>query len=347
MRTAEFAYDLPPDRIAQSPVEPRDSARLLRGSDLTHWTVGDLPGLLRPGDLVVVNETRVRAARLIGRRDPTGGKVELLLLGREGGIWKALLRPARRIRAGSVVVIGSLTARIRTDPVAGMVELDLELDSDPGGWSDVETAIAAIGEVPLPPYINRTLEDPERYQTVFGSRVGSAAAPTAGLHLTERTLDGLAQRGISTARVELQIGIDTFRPITVAKVADHQMHSEWIEVPEATVRRIAETRSAGGRVVAVGTTVVRALETACADGRIAPYRGRTVLYITPGYRFGVVDLLMTNFHMPSSSLLVLVAAFVGESWRSIYQAALDRGYRFLSFGDAMLLERSEVPGQGP
>ena len=345
LRTAEFAYQLPAELIAQSPVEPRDSARLLRGSDLTHWKVRDLPTLLRPGDLVVVNETRVRAARLVGRRDPTGGRVELLLVGREGSTWKALLRPARRIRAGSVVVAGPLTARIATDPVAGMVELELELEGGGSGWGDVETAIAEIGQVPLPPYIHRTLEDPERYQTVFGSRVGSAAAPTAGLHLTERTLDGLAERGIGTARVELRIGVDTFRPITVEKVADHEMHSEWIEVPVSTVRRIAETRSAGGRVVAVGTTVVRALETACAGSGIAPYRGPTSLYITPGYRFGVVDLLMTNFHMPSSSLLVLVAAFVGDSWKRIYRTALDAGYRFLSFGDAMLLQRSEVPGR--
>ena len=346
MRTAEFAYQLPPERIAQSPVEPRDSARLLRGSDLSHWTVRDLPVLLRPGDLVVVNETRVRAARLVGRRDPTGGRVEILLLGREGSTWSALLRPSRRIRAGSVIVIGPLTARIATDPVAGMVELQLELEGDGSGPGDVEVAIAEVGQVPLPPYIRRTLEDPERYQTVFGSRVGSAAAPTAGLHLTERTMDALAERGIGTARVELRIGIDTFRPITVDNVADHKMHSEWIDVPPPTVRRIEETRTAGGRVVALGTTVVRALETAGARGGIAPYRGPTSLYITPGYRFGVVDLLVTNFHMPSSSLLVLVAAFVGDSWRGVYRTALDGGYRFLSFGDAMLLERSGAPGRG-
>jgi S-adenosylmethionine:tRNA ribosyltransferase-isomerase len=347
LRTAEFAYDLPDEVIAQSPAEPRDSARLLRGSDLTHWTVRDLPELLRPGDLVVVNETRVRAARLIGRRDPTGGRVELLLLGRERSTWKALLRPARRIRAGSVILIGPLTARVVTDPVVGMIELELELEDGGNRLGGIEAAIAGIGEVPLPPYIRRSLEDPERYQTVFGSRVGSAAAPTAGLHLTERTLEGLADRGIGTARVELQIGIDTFRPITVENVADHEMHSEWIDVPEASVNRIMETRSAGGRVVAVGTTVVRALETAGAGGGIAPYSGPTSLYITPGYRFAVVDLLMTNFHMPSSSLLVLVAAFVGDSWRRIYRTALDGGYRFLSFGDAMLLERTEVAVRGP
>ncbi len=344
MKTADFAYRLPAEVIAQSPVEPRDSARLLRASDLTDWTVRDLPMLLRPGDLVVVNETRVRAARLIGRRDPTGGRVELLLLGREGDRWEALVRPARRIRAGSVLRVGPLVAVVESDPMAGMVQLTLDIEGGDEGSRDVEKAIADVGQMPLPPYIHRTLEDPERYQTVFGSRVGSAAAPTAGLHFTEDTLAALEDRGIGMAKVELQVGVDTFRPITTEDVADHEMHSEWIDVPESTVNRIVETRVAGGRVVAVGTTVVRALETACSGGGMGSYRGPTRLYITPGYRFGAVDLLMTNFHMPSSSLLVLVAAFVGASWKRVYETALDRGYRFLSFGDALLLQRSGAPG---
>ena len=341
LKTAEFAYHLPDRVIAQSPVEPRDSARLLRASDLTDWRVRDLPMLFRQGDLVVVNETRVRAARLMGRRDPTGGKVEMLLLGREGDRWKALLRPARRIRTGSVIRIGPLVAVIETDPEGGMVELTLEAEGDERGEGHVESAIAEVGQVPLPPYIHRLLDDPERYQTVFGTRVGSAAAPTAALHFTVGTLAALGDRGIRMARVELQVGVDTFRPITAEHVADHEMHSEWIDVPESTVRRVLETRAAGGRVVAVGTTVVRSLETACGGGEIAPYRGPTRLYITPGYGFRAVDVLMTNFHMPSSSLLVLVAAFVGGAWRRVYETAMSRGYRFLSFGDAMLLERSE------
>ena len=340
LKTADFSYHLPPDLIAQTPVEPRDSARLLRASDLTDWTVRDLPMLLRPGDLVVVNETRVRAARLVGRRDPTGGRVELLLLGRAGDRWKALLRPSRRIRARSVIRIGPLVAIVVTDPVEGMVELTLEAgEGGSEGWH-IEDIIARVGQVPLPPYIHRDLDDPERYQTVFGRNVGSAAAPTAGLHLTDRTLGDLEDRGIGLARVELQIGLDTFRPISVENVAEHVMHSEWIDVPGSTVRQIEEVRSAGGRIVAIGTTVVRALETACAGGGIGPYQGPTRLYITPGYRFGAVDILMTNFHLPSSSLMVLVAAFVGDAWRDIYEAAVARDYRFLSFGDAMLLERS-------
>ena len=341
IETARFAYDLPPDLVAQSPVEPRDSARLMRASDLSDWTVGDLPMLLRPGDLVVVNETRVRAARLIGRRSPTGGKVELLLLGRHDDRWKALVRPARRIRAGSMARFGSLVAVFESDPVMGVVDLTLVLES--GSSAEVEEAIAEVGKVPLPPYITRSLPDPERYQTVFGARVGSAAAPTAGLHLTGDTLAALEERGVGIARIELQIGLDTFRPITAEVVTDHEMHSEWVDVPQSTAGRIEETRSAGGRIVAVGTTVVRALETACAGGRIGPFRGPTSLYITPGYRFGAVDLLMTNFHMPCSSLLVLVEAFVGSAWRRVYDAAIDREYRFLSFGDAMLLERAEAP----
>ncbi|MDE0369758.1 MAG: tRNA preQ1(34) S-adenosylmethionine ribosyltransferase-isomerase QueA [bacterium] len=342
MKISSFAYRLPDGLIAQSPVEPRDSARLIRASDLTDWTVRDLPELLHPGDLVVVNDTRVRAARLIGRREPTGGRVELLLLGRRGDRWQALARPARRLRSGSTIRASGLVARIETDPVEGQVDLTLRTGSGEAGEEVVERAIAEVGLVPLPPYIHRVLDDPERYQTVFASRVGSAAAPTAGLHLTARTLGDLAKRGIGLARIELRIGLDTFRPITT-EIADHRMHTEWMEVPEATVDRMLETRRSGGRVVAVGTTVVRALETACRNGRPAPYRGSTSLYITPGYRFGAVDALLTNFHMPGSSLLVLVAAFVGESWRSVYETARDRGYRFLSFGDAMLLERAPTP----
>lgn len=342
MKTADFAYHLPSELIAQSPVEPRDSARLLRASDLSDWTVRDLPTLLEPGDLVVVNETRGRAACLVGYRDPTGGRVKLLLLGREGSRWKALLKPSRRILPGSVIRVGPLVAIVETDPADGMVELTLEAGGDGPPGREVEGIIAGIGRMPLPPYIHQELDDPERYQTVFGRNVGSAAAPTAGLHLTNHTMGALANRGIGLARVELQIGLDTFRPISVEDVADHVTHSEWIDVPGSTVKRIAETKAEGGRIVAVGTTVVRVLETACGEGEMAAYRGPTRLYITPAYRFGAVDVLMTNFHMPSSSLLVLAAAFVGEAWRDVYQTAVDRRYRFLSFGDAMLLERSEA-----
>ena len=239
MKTAEFSYELPEDRIAQTPVEPRDTARLLRGSDLTDWHVRDLPSLLEPTDLVVMNETRVRAARLRGHRSGTGGAVELLLLGRIGDRWEALVKPARRLRAGTVIEFSRLSARLETDPIDGMAEVTLE-----GSGGAIEDAITDEGEMPLPPYIHEPLRDPDRYQTVYAQRVGSAAAPTAGLHFTEKTFPAFADRGIETATVELQVGLDTFRPITVADIADHEMHSEWISVPAATVEAVYRAGSA-------------------------------------------------------------------------------------------------------
>ncbi|MCY3651885.1 MAG: tRNA preQ1(34) S-adenosylmethionine ribosyltransferase-isomerase QueA [bacterium] len=343
MRTERFSYALPDEAVAQTPVEPRHSARLLRARDLTDRTVLDLPDLLGPYDLVVVNETKVRAARLHGRREPTGGRVELLLLGRVGERWQALARPARRLRPGSIIRVGELTARIETVPVEGRMEITLRTVTGESEEGAVEKAIARSGTVPLPPYIHRRLDDPGRYQTVYANQVGSAAAPTAGLHLTPRVLDGLSAKGIGLARVEIRIGLDTFRPIATTDINDHQMHTEWINVPEPTVEQIRRTRRSGGRVVAIGTTVVRALETAWKDGTDTAFEGPTDLYIKPGYRFRAVDVLLTNFHLPLSSLLVLVAAFVGDSWKYLYETALERGYRFLSFGDAMLLEPPLTP----
>lgn len=336
MRTSEFDYELPDKLIAQTPTEPRDAARLLRASDLSDWSVRDLPRLLDPGDVVVINDTRVRAARLRGHRRHSGGAVELLLLGRRGKHWEALVRPARRLRAGAIIDFGRMSARLQTDPVDGLVEVTLETSED-----CVEDVVAAVGEVPLPPYIHEPLSDPQRYQTVFARRVGSAAAPTAALHFTQDTFGALEASGVEVATIELQVGLDTFRPITVEKIAGHQMHSEWISVQAEAAGRIRAARERGGRVVAIGTTVVRALETAAANGELSPFEGPTRLYIMPGYRFRVVDLLMTNFHIPSSSLLVLVAAFVGESWRDVYRAAIERNYRFLSFGDASIFDRHQ------
>ena len=336
MKTSEFVYELPQRLIAQAPVEPRDSARLIRASDLSDWTIRDLPSLLEPGDLVVVNETRVRAARLRGRRAETGGAVELLLLGRVGDRWEVLLKPARRLKVGTVIEFARLSARLETDPVDGKAVVSI----DSGGGA-IEDVIAEEGEMPLPPYIHETLGDAERYQTVFSQRVGSAAAPTAGLHFTTALFDDLAALGVDVARVELQVGLDTFRPITVDDIVDHEIHSEWISVSPDTVEAVERTKAAGGRVVAIGTTTVRALESAAASGILKPFEGPTRLYITPGYRFRVVDTLLTNFHIPGSSLLVMIAAFAGDGWRGVYQAAIERNYRFLSFGDAMVLERSD------
>ncbi len=336
MRTADYTYDLPDAAIAQQPIEPRDAARLLVADGLSDHTFRELPDLLDPGDLVVVNRTRVRRARLIGHKAGTGGRVELLLLAPLGdGSWEALVRPARRLRAGTVVEAGPITLRLLTDPDAGTARVHLETDG-----SDPEAAIEASGEMPLPPYIHRRLDDPDRYQTVYAETSGSAAAPTAGLHFTDRVLEALTDRGVELAAVELDIGIDTFRPISTAAVEDHRMHTETYRVPEGTAAAVASARERGSRVVAVGTTVVRSLESAASGGGLVePRSGATDLFITPGYRFVVVDRLITNFHVPGSSLVVLVAAFMGERWREVYAAALERGYRFLSFGDAMMVDR--------
>ena len=338
MRTDEFDYRLPDDAIAQTPLAQRDAARLLRVSDLTDHYVRDLPHLVRPGDIVVVNSSRVRAARLAGRRQ-TGGAVELLLLGRSGdgaNTWQALVKPARRIRVGETIDVGrSMVARVVEGPEHGQVIVRL-MTSD---GRSVEDAIEVEGVVPLPPYIRVDLEDRDRYQTIFADATGSAAAPTAGLHFTAGLVRELKRAGVGIAAVELQVGLDTFRPVTTELIEDHVIHSEVCAIDPRAAEAVNRCRAAGGRIVAVGTTVARTLETfATRDGRVEAGRRNTSLYITPGYRFAAVDLLMTNFHVPRSSLLVMIAAFGGEVWRTAYETALARNYRFLSFGDAMLLE---------
>jgi S-adenosylmethionine:tRNA ribosyltransferase-isomerase len=342
VRTAELDYELPEAAIAQQPVEPRHASRLLDTRDLTDRTFIDLPDLLDPGDLVVVNATRVRRARLRGTRDGSGGAVEALLLERVGERrFSALMRPARRIRSGNVVWFGALEGRVLTDPVEGKVEIEI------AGSGDVEAAIDRQGEIPLPPYIRRPIDDPGRYQTVYADRPGSSAAPTAGLHVSEQVLAKLKSRGIGVTAVDLEVGLDTFRPITTDEVGHHAIHRERYRLSENTAAEVETTREAGGRVVALGTTVVRVLETAARSGGIVePGEGTTELFILPGFRFKMVDLLVTNFHLPRSTLIALVAAFVGSEWRAIYAAALERGYRFLSFGDAMLAARRSSSGEG-
>jgi S-adenosylmethionine:tRNA ribosyltransferase-isomerase len=341
VRTSEFIYHLPDRAIAQHPVEPRDAARLLAVPGLSDHRFSDLPRLLEPGDVVVVNDTRVRAARLRGRKAGSGGEVEILLLGRGAdGAWDALVRPARRLREGSEVEVGRLRVVLVGDPVDGLARVRLEDEGGGGDQEAVEEAIEREGTVPLPPYITRPLDDPARYQTVYASVPGSSAAPTAGLHVTPGVLAGLARRGIEVATIELRVGLDTFRPITTERVEDHRIHSEWVSVPPDTVRAVETARGRGGAVVAVGTTVVRALESWAGDGELTAGEGSTELFITPGYRFRVVDRLITNFHLPGSTLVCLVAAFAGPVWRPAYETALERGYRFLSFGDAMLADRA-------
>lgn len=337
MRVEEFTYPLPESAIAQEAIEPRHDARLLDTRDMSDHVFLDLPSLLRPGDLVVVNETRVRAARLVGRRAGSGGKVELLLLtSRADGSWEALARPSRRLRAGVELEFDGLGATVLEGPRDGMVVVDLQSP-------DVEAAIEAAGLVPLPPYFKGSLDDPSRYQTMFARSTGSAAAPTAGLHFTSEVVASLRSAGVEIAPVDLHVGIDTFRPIAVEDIEDHRMHAEWCTVPTTTAEAIDRVRAAGGRVVAAGTTVTRALETfGNEDGTVESSSGETTLFLKPGDRFRVVDALITNFHVPGSTLVVLVAGFMGERWREAYQTALDRGYRFLSFGDAMYAERRDA-----
>ena len=329
MRTADFTYDLPTGAIAQEPAEPRDSARLLDGRSMVDHRFSDLPELLEPGDLVVVNRTRVRRARLVGEKEPNGGRVEVLLLTSLGeGRWQALVRPSRRLRKGVSLRFGPTKATIIAGPDDGRAVLEFA--------GDVEAAVAAFGELPLPPYFSGRLPDSERYQTVYAERVGSAAAPTAGLHFTDEVIAGLRTRGVGWAAIDLEIGLDTFRPIATDRVEDHVIHTERFRVPAETADAVNMTKASGGRVVAIGTTVVRSLESAATAGRVAEADGSTGLFILPGHRFSVVDLLITNFHVPGSSLVVLIAAFMGPGWREVYTTALARGYRFLSFGDAML-----------
>ena len=335
MLTDELDYCLPPEAVAQTPIEPRHASRLLDTRNFSDRRFLDLPDLLEEGDLLVVNRTRVRAARLVGHKSGSGGKIEALLVRRlSSGRWEALVRPARRLRAGVVVDFGHLRGELVSDPVEGVVELVLS------GRGEVEDLIEEVGKVPLPPYIARSLPDPERYQTVFASRLGSAAAPTAGLHFTAEVLEGLAGKGVDHTEIDLEVGWATFRPIGVERLEDHPMGAERFRVSEKAKKAVERCRERGGRVVAVGTTVVRTLETcAASDGLVNSRRGETNLYLRPGARFRVVDLLITNFHAPRSSLVALVWAFMGGKWREAYGTALARGYRFLSFGDAMLAER--------
>jgi S-adenosylmethionine:tRNA ribosyltransferase-isomerase len=343
--TEAYEYALPLDRIAQTPREPRDLSRLLHvlpGGGLADHDFRELSDLLRDGDLLVANDTRVRAARLRGRRED-GGPAEVLLLARlDGSRFTALVRPGRRLRGGARVTVGDTVRVTVAGPAPGHPGARV-VDLDTGG--DVEAAIAAAGEAPLPPYITTPLADPQRYQTVYArGEPASAAAPTAGLHFTVPVHDALARRGIGWATVQLDVGLGTFAPITAADVRGHRMHSERCTLPPATAARIEATRAGGGRVIAVGTTAVRTLESHVdAAGNLQPGTLSTELFITPGHRFRAVDGLLTNFHQPRSSLLVLLAAFAGDSaWRRAYHHALARGYRFLSFGDCMLCWREDA-----
>lgn len=347
MRIDLFDYELPEHLIADRPADERDGARLLvvgpEGAPADR-TVVDLPELLPSGSLLVVNDTRVIPARLFGRK-PSGGRVEILLVEREGGderteAWKALGRSSKAIRSGATITLdGGLCARVVD--VAADGTLRIEVSAEGGSVAD---AIEACGHVPLPPYIRREDEpaDRTRYQTVYARARGAVAAPTAGLHLSERLLASLKARGIELASVTLHVSLGTFQPVKVDDLDEHAMHEEAYVVPQVTVDAVSRARARGAPVVAVGTTAVRALESAASSGELCAQEGRTRLLIQPGYAFRVVDVLLTNFHLPRSTLLALVSAFGGrERVLGAYEHAVRSAYRFFSYGDAMLLWRSE------
>ncbi len=344
MRTSDFDFDLPRELVAQHPVEPRDQARLLRvGETLADCRVGDLPDLLRPGDLLVSNDTKVIPARLAGRRGTAGVEVTLHQAV-DGGTWRAFAKPARKLGIGDRVdfatdAAGDFTATVVHKGDGG--EVTLAFDRRDGA---LLAALEEHGIMPLPPYIQRDKSGDPRdrhdYQTVFARREGAVAAPTAGLHFTEPLLRRLEQRGVQRVTVTLHVGAGTFLPVKTEDVEAHPMHSEWGEIGAEAAAAVNATRAAGGRVVAVGTTSLRLLESVAAqDGSIAPFTGETALFILPGYRFKCVDLLMTNFHLPRSTLFMLVCAFAGKArMQAAYAHAIAEGYHFYSYGDACLLE---------
>lgn len=343
MRTDDFDYDLPSGLIAQSPSEPRDSCRLMvvdrASGQIDHRRFDELPEYVHEGDLLVVNETRVLPARLKGAKDETGGAVEVLLLReRYEGTWECLVKPGRRLKPGARIVFadGLLTGLV----VNALEESGGRLVRFTPREGTLLDAVRSLGEVPLPPYITEPLSDPELYQTVFSRQERSAAAPTAGLHFTPALLDRIRAAGAGLEKVELDVGLDTFRPVSEDVPADHRIHSEHYRVPVRTAEAVNSARAAGGRTIAVGTTVVRALESAFdeVEDRVVPAEGFTDLYILPGFRFAAVDSLVTNFHMPRSTLLMMVSAFAGrELIMRAYETAVAERYRLLSFGDAMLI----------
>lgn len=337
MRTDDFDYELPPELIAQTPVEPRDSSRMLvvdrETQDLRHRLFSDLKEYLQPGDVIVFNDSRVIPARLKGRKAETGGMVELLLLKRvEDNVWEALAKPGKRVRTGTILEFDNgVTADVISAGEAGLRTVKFH----------GEGVLSTIGQVALPPYIHTALENPERYQTVYSRESGSVAAPTAGLHFTPELLCEIEKTGINTAFVTLHVGLDTFRPVQEEDPRKHHIHSEYGVLPEATSEAILKAKHDGNKVMCVGTTSVRMVEAAAQASKqrlIEPFSGWVDLFILPGYDFKIVDIMLTNFHLPKSTLLMLVSAFAGkELIDKAYREAVKEKYRFFSFGDATLL----------
>ena len=340
MRTSDFNYFLPEELIAQTPIERRDGSRLLhldkRTGEIEHRHFYDLPLYLRKGDCLVLNDSRVLPARLIGRRE-TGGVVEVVLLrDMGGGVWECLTRPGRKTKPGTELVFGDgeLTATVASACEDGNRLLRFHYE---GIFLEV---LERLGKMPLPPYIKEELQDKERYQTVYSRELGSAAAPTAGLHFTEALLDKIARQGVSICYVTLHVGLGTFRPVKSENIENHEMHSEFCIIPDETAKTVNETNKNGGRIISVGTTSCRTLESfANEDGTLSAASGWTDIFIFPGYRFKCIDALVTNFHLPESTLIMLVSALAGrENVLNAYEKAVEERYRFFSFGDAMIIE---------
>jgi S-adenosylmethionine:tRNA ribosyltransferase-isomerase len=348
MKLSDFDFDLPERLIALRPVKPRPASRMLvaRGGETHDSFVRDLPRWLRPGDMLVFNDTKVIPARLFGERHrasadgPGVAKIEITLIHRDSAAgWTALARPAKRLAPGDRIRFGEgLTAEVMEKREAGEVALDFDRSG-----AELDAAIAAAGVMPLPPYIAHRraadAQDTQDYQTIFARRLGAVAAPTAALHFDESLMEALGARGVLSARLTLHVGAGTFLPVKTEEIAEHRMHSEWGEITGETAEAINAARAAGGRVIAVGTTALRLLESAAtSEGRIEPFRGETDIFITPGYRFRAVDGLMTNFHLPRSTLFMLVSALMGrERMLALYAHAIAQGYRFYSYGDSSLL----------
>lgn len=340
MNTSDFMYDLPERLIAQTPVEPRDSSRLMvcrcEGGQVEHRIFHDVTEYLNAGDVLVINETRVIPARLYGVKEDTGGAIEFLLLKRHDiNTWQVILKPGRRAKPGARFAFGEgkLRAEVLSVDDGGMRTVRFEYD---GVFEEI---LDELGEMPLPPYIHERLEDRERYQTVYAREEGSAAAPTAGLHFTPELLERIRQKGIDIVPVLLHVGLGTFRPVKEEHIEDHEMHTEHWEITPESASRINAARANGGRIVCVGTTSVRTLESASTDdGVVHAGSGDTGIFIYPGYHYKAVDALITNFHLPGSTLLMLVSAFMGrEHALAVYKEAVEKEYRFFSFGDAMLI----------
>ncbi|MGR3498326.1 MAG: tRNA preQ1(34) S-adenosylmethionine ribosyltransferase-isomerase QueA [Limimaricola soesokkakensis] len=346
MKLSDFDFDLPEELIATRPAKPRSSARLLlaQGQEIADRVVTDLVQILRPGDRLVLNDTKVIPARLSGTRTRPGAagegtaRIEVTLLGpRADGCWSALVKPLRKLREGEVVVFSERLSAELVGREADQAVLRFDLEGD-----DFDAAIAEVGAMPLPPYIaaKRAADENDRedYQTVWAARPGAVAAPTASLHFDEPLMAALAARGVSFTHVTLHVGAGTFLPVKVDDIRDHKMHAEWGEVSEKAAAEIAATRATGGRVIPVGTTALRLIESAARGGQIAPWSGETDIFITPGFEFRVAHGLMTNFHLPKSTLMMLVSALMGvEEIRRIYDHAIANRYRFFSYGDASLL----------